>query len=149
MITDEQMMELDEAIELALTAHQGQRDKAGEPYILHPLRVMLAVKPDERVAAVLHDVLEDSEMTADDLLANGISAANVDALQLLTRHNDTTGYEPYAAYINRVSQSALARAVKMADLRDNIGRANGLNDAAERERLLERYYNALKFLTAF
>lgn len=146
MITDEQMMELDEAIELALTAHQGQRDKQGEPYILHPLRVMLAVTPDERVAAVLHDVLEDSEMTAEDLLANGISAANVDAVRVLTREQ---GIDYLDYIVKQVSRNGLARAVKMADLRDNIGRMHLLPDPAERKRLMARYYDALKFLTAF
>lgn len=65
-------MKIEDAINIAVNAHRGQRDKGGQPYILHPLRVMLAAQnDDERIVAVLHDVVEDSDLTLDDLRARG------------------------------------------------------------------------------
>ena len=112
---------LDMAIQLATRVHAGQVDKAGMPYILHPLRVMLDMDtPDERVVAVLHDVLEDAKagtVTAEILAANGFPAEVVQAVVTLTR----VPGETYADYIHRVGQSGpLARKVKMADLLDNL-----------------------------
>ena len=77
---------LDKAIQIAVSAHVGQVDKAGQPYILHPLRVMFSVEtPHERLAAVLHDVVEDTEVTIDDLADEGFPTEVLDAIQALTK----------------------------------------------------------------
>lgn len=110
------MTGLDDAIRLAVEAHAGQADKNGDPYILHPLRVMLSVPPECRVAAVLHDVVEDSATVGHgDILA--LFGADVHAaVYALTRQKD----EPYAEFIERCSANLTARSVKIADLRDNL-----------------------------
>lgn len=108
---------LAEAISLAALAHDGQLDKSGEPYILHCLRVMLAQKTeDARIVGVLHDLLEDTDWTAEGLLALGFSNEIVQAIEVLTRSEG----EPYYRYIERVIGNELALAVKRADVRDNL-----------------------------
>lgn len=107
---------LSEAITFAATFHAGQVDKAGEPYILHPLRVMLSCKSeDERIAAVLHDVVEDCDVGLDRI---GWCFGNIiaDAVDCLTRRKG----EDYTAFIGRCGANPIARVVKMADLRDNM-----------------------------
>ncbi|GIV58107.1 MAG: hypothetical protein KatS3mg042_1020 [Rhodothermaceae bacterium] len=108
---------LEDAIVLAARAHRGQRDRAGAPYILHVLRVMLAM-PDEtaRMAAVLHDVVEDTACTLDDLRAAGFPEEVVSAVDALTRRPG----EPYEAFIRRAAAHPVARRVKRADLEDNM-----------------------------
>lgn len=111
------MSTLEKAIALAVTAHQGQTDKAGQPYILHPLRVMRRVKGGgARVAAVLHDVLEDSPLTARDLRRAGISSVIIRAVAALSRRPG----ESYTAFVRRAGRNPLARQVKIADLEDNM-----------------------------
>lgn len=97
--------------------HAGAVDKAGQPYILHPLRVMARLSTDtERIVAILHDVVEDSEVTLDDLRADGFSDEIVDAIDHVTRR----GGESYEAFIERIAPHPLARRVKIADLEDNM-----------------------------
>lgn len=111
------MSTIENAIIIATNVHAGQIDKGGNPYILHPLRVMLAVKgSDEMMAAVLHDVLEDSEMKASDLMAFMFSNAVIDAVVALTRNDG----ESYSDFISRVAKNEIATAVKIADLTDNL-----------------------------
>lgn len=127
-------MHLDDAIRLAVLAHAGQTDKKGEPYILHPLRVMLACRPEDRVVAVLHDVMEDSDNLAAIALAE-LPRPEFDAILALTRRKAEG--ETYEAYIERVRQNPQALRVKRADLADNLGR-NPPGDLRERyERALE------------
>lgn len=105
---------LESAIATAAKAHEGQTDKAGKPYILHPLRVMLNVKGGipEQCAAVLHDVIEDTDITSDTLLKLGLFKGSGDAVVLLTRSKD----EDYMEYVKRLKANPIARAVKLADL---------------------------------
>lgn len=111
------MASLEKAIGIAAEAHTGQRDKAGAPYILHPLRMMLRMQTDEeRIVAVLHDVVEDSDWTLDGLRAEGFSDAVVEAVDALTRQEG----ESYEAFVVRAGQLSLARRVKLADLEDNM-----------------------------
>lgn len=111
------MATLERAIALAAAAHAGQVDKAGAPYILHPLRLLLAVDtPEERIVAVLHDVVEDTPWTLEGLRAEGFTREVVDAVEALTKR---TG-ECYEAFIDRVAANPLARQVKRADLTDNL-----------------------------
>lgn len=111
------MPTLEDAIALAVAAHRGQRDKASAPYILHPLRVMLRLEGEaERMAAVLHDVVEDTRYTLEHLREQGYPEPVLEALECLTRREG----ESYEAFIERLRPNALARRVKLADLEDNM-----------------------------
>ena len=111
------MASLERAIEIAAKAHAGQIDKAGQPYILHPLRVMLSVSDTEsRIAAVLHDVVEDSEITLDDLRAEGFSEPILVALEALTKRPGETRMEA----ASRARAHPIAREVKLADNAENM-----------------------------
>ena len=108
---------LETALRIALDAHTEQTDKAGQPYILHPLRLMMQMTTDEeRAAALLHDVVEDSRWTFDMLRAEGISDNVLNAVMLLT-HTPGTSYEEF---IDTLKDHPLARRVKIADLEDNL-----------------------------
>ncbi|MCB0077398.1 MAG: HD domain-containing protein [Anaerolineales bacterium] len=111
------MSTLERAIEIAVDAHRGQRDKAGEPYILHPLRVMLRVASDEaRIVALLHDVVEDSGWTLAALAAEGFAPPILDAVEALTKRPGETR----RAAAERAARLPLARRVKLADNADNM-----------------------------
>lgn len=106
---------LGKALILATKAHSGQKDKGGQPYILHPIRVMLACESEaERITALLHDILEDTALTAADL--EGFPEKIVAAVLCLTRRAG----EDYMAYIARICENPLAARVKYADLQDNM-----------------------------
>jgi (p)ppGpp synthase/HD superfamily hydrolase len=136
---------LKKAVEIAVRAHEGQRDKGGHPYIAHPLRVMLAVgAADEALAsvAVLHDVVEDSEVTLADLAKAGFPPRVTEALALL---NHARG-EPYMKYVASLAENPDARRVKLADLEDNLdlSRLPGLPSEADLRRM--RTYEAARDL---
>jgi len=108
---------LEDAIALAVEAHRGQRDKAGQTYILHPLRVMMRLETEpERMVAVLHDVVEDSPWTLERLRGLGYPEEVLGALDCLTKREGET----YEAFIERLLPNPLARRVKRADLEDNL-----------------------------
>lgn len=110
---------LTKAIRLAARLHAGQVDKSDQPYILHPLRVMLAqTDPTAQVVAVLHDVIEDSELSLAEL-ARDFSTEIVSAVDALSRREG----EDYSTYLDRAFDNRLARLVKRADLNDNLSRA--------------------------
>lgn len=116
------------ALRIAVEAHEGQRDKNGMPYILHPLAVMSKVDGLElKTIAVLHDTIEDTYVTADFLMERGIPKDIVEVVELLTKPKD----EDYESYLRRVKENPKAKAVKLADLAHNTSpeRASGLNDA--------------------
>ena len=132
------------AIVLATTAHAGQLDKGGQPYILHPLRVMLAMcEEDERIVAVLHDTIEDTELMLADLVEQ-FSRKVVDAVDALTRRESETYFE----YIQRLVENETACKVKLADLADNMSqdRSSYLSED-ERTGLNKRYTKALQIVT--
>jgi (p)ppGpp synthase/HD superfamily hydrolase len=107
---------IEKALQIAARAHEGQKDKEGLPYILHPLRAMMKVQgEDARIVAVLHDVIEDTAVTADDLRQAGLSESIVAAVLCVTHRKD----EPYADYVVRCKGNEVARQVKLADLEDN------------------------------
>ena len=111
------MSQLENAIQIALKAHSGQKDKAGAPYILHPLRLMMKMKTEpEQITAVLHDVVEDSGVSLDDLREAGMPDEVVEAVDRLSRRDG----EAYEDFILRLKPNALARRVKLADLEDNM-----------------------------
>ena len=112
------MSTLERAIEIATEAHRGQFDKAGNDYIDHPLRVMVAGKTtNEKIVGVLHDVVEDSDWTFEKLAAEGFSNEIIDALRCITKLSNN---EPYDKFIARVKTNKLAIAVKLNDLSDNM-----------------------------
>ncbi len=109
---------LEKAIQIAVEAHAGQVDKAGAPYILHPLRLMFCMDtPEEKMTAVLHDVVEDGpDWSFTRLRDAGIPDVVLDAVGHLTRDPD----EDYEAFIDRAARHPIARRVKQADIEDNL-----------------------------
>ena len=135
---------LDRAIELAKQHHEGQTDKAGKPYIEHPLRVMNQVESEEeKIVAVLHDIVEDTDISLNDLRNEGFSEEVVSAVECLTKQDG----ENYDSYIERISFNKLAVKIKLADLEDNrdLTRLPQVTDK-DLERL-EKYDKALEKLT--
>ena len=105
------------ALELAVEKHKNQTDKAGNPYILHPLHVMENVNSKEgKIVAILHDIIEDTDVTEDYLLKIRLSKRIVDAVVALTRSEDID----YQEYIKKLSSNPLAKEVKLADLEHNM-----------------------------
>jgi len=134
---------IETSLHIALRAYAGKTDKAGREYILHPLRVMAKMKTElEMSAALLHDVIEDSEITADHLLAEGIPAEVVEAVQYLSRNEN----EEYPEFVARTKKNTLAAKVKIADIEDNIDvlRLTSLDeyDIAR----ITKYHSAWRFL---
>lgn len=138
---------LEDAILVAVKAHRGQVDKAGQPYILHPFRVMFCLETDEeRIAGMLHDVIEQSSITLSRLKAMGFSRKGVEALDHLTWRK---ARESYQQYIDRVRLNPLAVTVKIADLRDHLAPSiDGDKTFLQKEHpeLYNRYREALSRL---
>jgi len=138
------MSTLERAISIAAEAHAGQADKAGERYILHPLRVMLALSTDEeRIVGVLHDVVEDcAGWSFERLRAEGFSEPVVGGIAAVTRNPD----EDYVTFVRRAAQHPIGRRVKLADLRDNSNLARIANPSAADRQRLDRYLRAIDML---
>ncbi|MTI96564.1 MAG: HD domain-containing protein [Firmicutes bacterium] len=131
---------LNKAISIAALAHAGQVDKGHSPYILHPLRVMLAMNTElERVCAVLHDVIEDSTVTLDDLRQEKFSEEVIETLSVLTKRQN----EDYDAFIDRVLMNETACRVKLADIEDNMD-LNRIPNPGEKDRARLKKYKAAK-----
>ena len=137
------MSTIERAVAIAAEAHAGQTDKAGAPYLLHPLRLLLqATTDEERIVAVLHDVVEDSAWTLDRLRAEGFSPAVVDAIDSVTRREG----ESYDAFVDRAARNPIGRQVKLLDLRDNsdLGR---IVDPTDKDRIrVAKYRRAIERL---
>jgi len=137
------LSDLTRAIVIAAEAHRGQVDKAGEAYILHPLRVMLRMRTEpERIAAVLHDLLEDTGWVPEQLRAEGFSEEVLRALDHLTRREG----EGYLAFVRRAARDPVAWAVKRADLEDNMDLSRIPHPTEKDRARLERYRQALEIL---
>ena len=138
------MSTLQRAIEIATQAHQGQFDKSGKDYIGHPLRVMeMGRTEEEKIAGVLHDVVEDSDWTFEALEAEGFSQEIIEALKCVTKLSENENYDDF---IERVKKNPLAVAVKINDLTDNmdIRRLPYLSDKDIKR--LKKYLKAYKKL---
>lgn len=135
----------EKAYEIAKKAHLGQVDKAGEDYIKHPEKVASFVKTDEEKAvAYLHDVIEDTELTLEDLYEYGFSKEVLEAVDIITKK----GGENYQSYLNSVKKNKLARAVKLADLRHNSDLTR-LTEVTEKDiKRKEKYQKAIDFLNS-
>lgn len=132
---------MEKALILAAKAHTGQVDKGGAPYILHPIRVMLACEGEkEKIVALLHDTLEDTALTAADLRREGFPEEIVQAVLCLTRRQD----EDYMAYIARVCENPLAAEVKYADLQDNLDLSRIPNPTEKDFARIRKYEQAIQ-----
>ena len=137
------------AIVIAVSAHEGQTDESGHPYILHPLRVMSKFNnPLKQAAAVLHDVIEDTEVTGGVLNDLGIPADVIDAVTILTHEKDDESYDDYIDTMALEAGSVpgdIAIAVKLADLEDNMSpwRNHGMAVRLD-EHGMKRYKRYLK-----
>lgn len=160
------MSRVDRAIETAITYHEGQRDKAGMPYILHPLRVGAAgLTEAEQIVGFLHDTLEDTSITVSFLIrAFGCEITNaVCALsrgwyfdnphdpenrQVIYFKQPGTGYkrEKYYDFIRRGKLNELAAIVKPRDIWDNLNRLDNIRNPEERDHLNVKYRTALEIL---
>lgn len=136
---------LQKAIDLAHQAHAQQVDKGGQPYINHPLRVMAKMEtPREKIVAVLHDAVEDSALTLEDLLNQGFPADIVDSIAALTKISG----EDYEAYLQRVMGNAIALRVKIADMTDNLDISRIPHPTAKDWQRLAKYQQILPRLQA-
>jgi (p)ppGpp synthase/HD superfamily hydrolase len=144
--TTKTMSTLERAIAIAAEGHSGAKDKGEEPYILHPLRVMLSLSsPEERIVAVLHDVCEDCPgWTLDRLRTEDFSDRVITALDSVTKRPD----EDYETFVKRAAGDPIGRRVKLADLQDNsdISRIPVPTDS-DRQRI-GKYRDAIKLLQA-
>ena len=136
---------LERALALAAAAHAGQKDKAKQPYILHPIRVMLNVRTEqERMAALLHDVVEDSDTTFEDLRREGFPEDVIEAVRALTRQDG----ESREAAARRAVTNPIARAVKLADVADNMDLGRIPNPTEADFERLEEYKRVREILLA-
>jgi (p)ppGpp synthase/HD superfamily hydrolase len=137
---------LEHAITIAVEAHKGQIDKAGKPYILHPLRLMFKMQlENEMIAAVLHDVVEDTSWTIEQLVSEGFTEEVLEAVKLLTHDKKMQ----YKKYVDAIKTNKIALKVKLADLEDNLDIKRiahpKFKDYARIAEYL-KYYNELKKL---
>ncbi|MBQ3421552.1 MAG: GTP pyrophosphokinase [Romboutsia sp.] len=140
---------LNKAIYLAWKLHDGQLDKAGKPYVLHPMYVMSCGKTlEEKIVACLHDVVEDTYFTLDMIREEGFREEIVTAIDLLTKRKDLN--ETYDEYLNRLieSKNKLAIQVKLYDLSHNMSdfRMKVLTPEKSKS-LMEKYSKAYKILS--
>jgi GTP diphosphokinase / guanosine-3',5'-bis(diphosphate) 3'-diphosphatase len=139
------MSTLERAIAIAAQAHAGQFDKAGKPYILHPMRVLLRVEgTSEQIAAVLHDVVEDSSVTLEHLAAEGFKAEVLAAVEALTKKPGESRIQAAA----RAAANPIARAVKLADNAENSDLSRIPNPTQRDFERLEEYRQVRAILLA-
>ncbi|TMU76673.1 HD domain-containing protein [Pseudomonas fluorescens] len=131
---------LERAIAIAATAHAGQVDKGGAPYILHPLKVMLRMTTlEERIVAVLHDVVEDCGVSLDDLRKEGFSGDVLSAIESVTK----VPGESYEDFVDRAAQNPIGRVVKLADLEENSDLSRIASPSWEDLERIEKYRRAI------
>ena len=133
------------ALKICYEAHHGQLDKTGMPYVFHPFHLAEQMKDEDSVTvALLHDVIEDTCLTLDQLKSMGFNDKVIDALALLTHDPDT----PYEDYIEAIKQNPIARAVKLADLRHNSDLSRFTPDAPDQNALArhKKYAKAIRVL---
>jgi len=136
---------LERAIAIAATAHAGQVDKGGSPYILHPLKVMLRMTAlEERIVAVLHDVVEDCGISLDDLRKEGFSEEVLSAIESVTK----VPGESYEHFVERAAQNPIGRVVKLADLEENSDLSRIASPSWEDLERVEKYRRAIGRLHA-
>lgn len=139
------MSTLERAIVIAAEAHAGQVDKAGAPYVLHPLRMMLRLSTsDEMIAAVLHDVVEDCGLSLEMLRADGFSEQVLEAIDSVTRRAE----ESYEEFVLRAASNSIGRRVKLGDLLDNSDLSRIKHPTARDYARVEKYRRAIETICA-
>lgn len=136
---------IDKALEMATKAHKGQVDKAGNDYISHPIYVADHCRSvNEKIVALLHDTLEDTKLSVDEI-KNNFGHTVSDAVLALTKRPD----ESYEEYLTRVKANPIARAVKIEDLKHNLDLSRlGHEPTDEDIERIAKYERALAFLGA-
>lgn len=138
-------MNLERAIQIAVEAHAGVKDRGGKAYILHPLSVMMRVESDaEKIVAVLHDVIEDTDWTFDDLNEEGFSQEIIDALKSVTKTSDE---EDYDQFVLRAQKNEIGRKVKIADIKENLDVTRLAHLTEKDTTRINKYKKALRLLT--
>ena len=133
------------AMKLCFEAHKDQVDKSGMPYVFHPFHVAEQMKDEvTTIVALLHDVVEDTKYTLDDIAARGFGQDVVDALALMTHDKNV----PYLEYVAKLKNNPVARAVKLADLAHNSDPTRlDVIDEKAKERF-DKYKKAIAILEA-
>ena len=136
------------ALHICFCAHKDQMDKSGVPYVFHPFHVAERMKDeDSTVAALLHDVVEDTDYTFEQLEAEGFGENVMEALRLLTHQSGVFTEEDYLQYVLKLKQNPIARAVKIADLEHNSDLSRFGSDITERDIMrAAKYQKALVLL---
>lgn len=132
------------ALKISFEAHKNQVDKSGMPYVYHPFHLAEQMDAEETViVALLHDVVEDTDYTLEDIRAMGFSDSVIDALALMTHDKSV----PYMDYVAKIKSNPIAKAVKLADLKHNsdLSRLSIVDEKAVKR--VEKYTEAIKLLT--
>jgi len=151
------MSTLERALSIAACAHAGMTDKAGAPYILHPLRVMLKVEPMEaKIVAVLHDVVEDCRLlgyTFEFIETQGFNPAVMSGLRAVTKQDDEEGKhsdpgfeEKFLRFVRRACADPIGRLVKIADLEDNCDLSRIAHPTDRDRSRIDRYKRMLEMI---
>ena len=138
-------MNLERAIQIAVEAHAGAKDRGGKAYILHPISVMMRCETDEeKIVAILHDVVEDTDWTFEALRQEGFSETIIKALKTVTKNSED---EDYDEFIQRSLKNEIGRKVKIADLKENLD-VTRIGELTDRDiERINKYKRALKTLT--
>lgn len=131
------------AMKVCFDAHKQQIDKSGMPYVFHPFHLAEQMKDETTtVVALLHDVIEDTDYTFNDLIAMGFDGAIIDAIELMTHEEGV----PYMDYVEKIKSNPIAREVKLADLRHNSDLSR-LDAPTEKDKMrVEKYRKAIVLL---
>ena len=132
---------LEKAIIIATKAHAGQEDKGGNPYILHPLAVAARLKSiDEKIVAILHDVVEDTPVTFEELRQEGFEEKHIRGIDSVTRREGET----YSEFVDRAKKDPLGNPVKQADMMENKDISRIPNPTEQDFKRSNRYEKELK-----
>lgn len=131
------------ALKLSFEAHKNQTDKSGVPYVFHPFYLAEQMNNEQTtIVALLHDVVEDTDYTLDDLSSMGFSDEVIEAISLMTHDKNT----PYMVYIDQIAKNSMAKAVKLADLKHNSDLSR-FNVVTEKDIMrVEKYKKAMELL---
>ena len=131
------------ALKLCFEAHKAQHDKSGMPYVFHPFHLAEQMKDENTtIVALLHDVIEDTDYTFNDLIAMGFDGAIIEAIKLMTHEEGV----PYMDYVEKIKSNPIAREVKLADLRHNSDLSR-LDAPTEKDKMrVEKYRKAIVLL---
>ena len=131
------------ALKLCFEAHKAQLDKSGMPYVFHPFHLAEQMKDENTtIVALLHDVIEDTDYTFNDLIAMGFDGAIIEAIKLMTHEEGV----PYMDYVEKIKSNPIAREVKLADLRHNSDLSR-LDVPTEKDKMrVEKYRKAIVLL---